>query len=389
MKQRNTSGAHTVLVVLTLLFIAGCGPKPSAAKPMETIYYPPAPDPPRLQFLLQITELDPNPVGSGSGFADFIVGAKIAKGEEIRTPYGVAARDGKLYVCDMAISNVYILDIANNKFSLLGKRGVFKKPVNISIAPDGTKYVCDTSLGKIAIFDAQDRFVRFIGDPAKCRPIDVALCQGELVVADIKDNEVEAWSKDGTFLRKIASFGGGVTQLRMPTNVTVGPKGRIFVSETMKGIIKIYSIKGQFLGTVGAQGDRPGFFARPKGLAIDPKGILYVADSQWEIVQIFDPEGRLLMTFGGAKPGPDGMGMPSGVAIDRTSLPAFEKYIDKDFRAEYLVFVSNQYGPNKIGVYAFGKSKTADYTIRRPPTATKPSTQPATTQPAVAPGTTR
>lgn len=380
MKERNTAGVCTVLVVLALVFIAGCGPKVQAPKPMETIYYPPAPDPPRLQFLLQITELDPNPTESGSGFADFIVGAKVEKGEEIRTPYGVAARDGKLYICDLAISNIYILDIANNKFSLMGKRGVFKKPVNITIAPDGTKYICDTGLNKVAIFDAQDRFVRFIGDPAKCRPIDLALCKGELIVADIMDNEVEAWSKDGKFLRKIASFGGGVAQLRMPTNVAVGPKGRIFVSETMKGIIKIYNIKGQYVGAVGAQGDRPGFFARPKGLAIDPKGILYVADSQWEVVQVFDPDGRLLMTFGGAKPGSDGMGLPAGVAIDRTSLPAFEKYIDKDFQAEYLLFVTNQYGPNKIGVYAFGKSRTADYTVKKPLTATrpKPATQPAT-----------
>ena len=387
MKQRNTAGVCAVLMVLALVLLVGCE-KPPPPKPMETIYYPKAPSPPRLQFLLQITELAPNPTESGSAFADFIVGGKIEKGEKIRSPYGVAARDGKVYVCDLAVANIYIIDKVNNKFSLMGKPGVLKKPVNITIAPDGTKYVADTVLGKVAIFDAQDQFVRYIGDPTSCSPIDVAICQGELVVADIKGNEVEAWSKDGKFLRKIASNGKGVAQVEMPTNLEVGPKGRIFVSETLKGIIKIYNIKGQYLGAVGAQGDRPGYFARPKGLAIDPNEILYVADAQWEVIQIFDPEGRLLMVFGGVQAGPDGMGMPTGVAIDRTSLPAFQKYIDKDFQAEYLLFVANQYGPNKIGVYAFGKSKTADYTIRKPLTATRPApaTQPAT-QPAGPSGT--
>ena len=313
---------------------------------------------------------------------------KAVKGASIRSPYGIAARDGKLYVCDLAISNVYIIDIANDKFSLMGKRGLFTKPVNITIAPDGTKYVADTGLGKVVVFDAQDQFVRSIGDPTSCSPIDVALCRGELIVADIRDNEVEAWSTDGKFRRKIATHGKGIVQVQMPTNLEVGPKGNIYVSETTGGIIKKYNIKGQYTGAIGAPGDRAGFFARPKGIAIDPNGIIYVADAQWEVIQIFAPEGRLLMAFGGAKPGPDGMGMPAGVAIDRTSLPAFQKYIEKDFQAEYLLFVANQYGPNKICIYAFGKSKTADYTIRRPLTATQPRplTQPAT-QPAVSPGT--
>ena len=389
MKQRKMSVICAVLVVLALVFVAGCGPKspPVVAKPRATIYYPEAPDPPRLQFLHAFTDLDANPRESGSSFTDFIVGAKISRGADIKSPYGIAARDGKLYICDLGVANIYILDIAKNKFSLMGKPGVFGKPVNITITPDGTKYVSDTGLGKVVVFDAQDRFVRLIGDPTTCTPIDVAPCQGELIVADIKDNEVEAWSTDGKFRRKIASSGKRVDQLYMPTNLAVGPKGRIFVSETTKGVIKVYNIKGQYLGDVGAPGDRPGFFARPKGIAIDPNGILYVADAQWEIIQLFDPEGRILMAFGGAKPGLDGMGMPSGIAIDRTSLPAFEKYMDKNFQAEYLLFVSNQFGPNKIGVYAFGKSKTADYSMKpttRPSTqpSTQPSTRPAATQPA-------
>ena len=401
MKQRNTVIAGTVLVVLALVLIAGCGKKPPpVAKPRETIFYPKAPAPPRLQFLTQITELDPQAPEPNSAFSDFVVGKmKVEKGPSIRSPYGVAARDGKVYVCDLEIRNIHIIDIANNKFSLMCKRGLLKKPVNITIAPDGTKYVCDTDLDKMAVFDAQDQFVRFIGNPATCSPIDVALCQGELIVADIKDNEVEAWSTDGKFRRKIASSGAGPAQLEMPTNLEVGPDGRIFVSETAVGIIKIYNIKGQYIGAVGAPGDRAGFFARPKGIAIDPNGIIYVADAQWEVVQIFEPQGRLLLAFGGPQPGPAGMGMPAGIAIDRTSLPAFQKYIDKDFQAEYLLFVANQFGPNKIGVYAFGKSKTIKYkpvkltTPTRPEPATQPGVPPVgepgvqpTTQPTTRPG---
>jgi hypothetical protein len=100
---------------------------------------------------------------------------------------------------------------------------------------------------------------------------------------------------------------------------------------------------------------------------------VFVADAQWEVVQVFSPGGQLLMFFGGVSDKPDGMGMPAGIAIDRTSLAAFSHLVDEDFEAEYLLFVSNEFGKNKIGVYAFGKSRTADYS----PTKRSPTTRPS------------
>ena len=99
------------------------------------------------------------------------------------------------------------------------------------------------------------------------------------------------------------------------------------------------------------------------------------------MVQAFDPEGNLLLFFGGANPEPHGLGMPAGVTIDRSTLPAFRKYLAKDFEPKYLFFVANQFGKNKIGVYAFGRSSTADYPPTTRPATTRPATQPATTRP--------
>jgi hypothetical protein len=67
------------------------------------------------------------------------------------------------------------------------------------------------------------------------------------------------------------------------------------------------------------------------------------------------------------------------VVISYDIAEPFRKYIAPNFEAEYLIFVTNQLGPNKVSIYAFGKGPAL--------AATQPATQPksATTQPATQP----
>ncbi len=374
MRIRQTAFLPLVVLSAILMPTAGCSKQ---VGPGPTVFYPPAPDPPRLQFLTSFS--DPSQWGGSkrSSFYDFVVGADKEKVGAIRGPYGLAARDGKLYVCDLGAHCVHVIDILNKSYSLLGKPGQIKNPVNITLAADGTKYVCDTQQGRVLVYDAADQLVKTIGDPRTCVPSDIAELGEELIVTDVAGGELEVWSRDGKFLRHMATRGKEPGQLSMPTNLEIGPGNRIFVSDTMGSIINVYSKTGNYIGSVGMPGDRPGYFARPKGIAIDDTGRIYVADAQWEIVQTFAPTGKLLLFFGGASDTPSGMGMPAGLVIDRSMMPAFQKYVDEDFEAEYLLFVANQFGKHKIGVYAFGKSKTADYSNPTPRPAASAATQPA------------
>ncbi len=372
--RRAISASLRAIAPLVLILILGCDVPP--AMPTEAIFYPPPPDLPRIQFLMSFSDLSQWSRNTSS-FADFVVGSSVAASGEIKAPYGVAMRDGKLYICDIGLGKVHVVDLVNKGFTQLGSPGQISKPVNITIAPDGTKYVCDTMARRVAVFDADDNFVRYLGNSSTCNPIDLAISGDEFIVADVADSEVEAWSRDGTFLRIIAEKGTGPGQLRMPTNLDVASDGRIFVTDTVASTINIYTPEGAFTGFIGAPGDRPGFFARPKGIAITPNDNIYIADAQWETVQLFEPEGRLLMYFGGAALGPEGMGMPAGLAVDDTSIDVFSSYIQEDFEVKYLLVVANQFGNNKIGIYAFGESTTATYEPIEFRTATQPTREDA------------
>ncbi|MCY2926686.1 MAG: 6-bladed beta-propeller [Planctomycetota bacterium] len=374
MKRRTMSIGLASLALLAAI-AAGCN-EPGQQKGSSVVFYPPAPDLPRLQFLTSFDNVSAWATRQSS-LAEFVVGTanKNNKQGQIYSPYGIAAYGGKIYICDLGPQVVHVVDVVNKKYAPLGAPGQLDMPVNITIAPDGTKYICDTGRKQVAVYDANDQFVRYLGDPKTCVPIALAIYKDELIVIDVADCQIEIWSKDGKVLKTFAGKGEEPGKLQGPTNVVVAPDGRIYVSDTMGSNIYIFNHEGGLMGTIGTPGDTPGCFARPKGMVIDPNGIL---DAQWEKIQVFTLEGQLLLFFGEGGPLPECLGMPRGLAVDTSTIPAFAQYVDKDFQPEYLLFVANQYGKGKrIGVYAYGKSRLGDYS--------KPVTRPASTQPAPVP----
>ncbi len=372
------------LVVILLGMAAGCAPTLAPVRG-NPVFYPPPPDVPRLQFLTSFSNLDAWKGQTQTSFTDFVVGGKKNEQKKIISPYGLAVWNARLYICDLGKHCVYFVDFANKTSGTLGTPELIDTPVNIAIDADGTKYVCDTQKRMVAIFDAQDRFVRSLGDSARCTPICLAIRGDELFVADIAGSKVEVWNKAGKLLRTISSKGEEPGQLNMPTNLAISPASILYISNTGSSTVERFDADGRYLKPLGLPGDRPGNFARPKGIVIDPKGIVYVADTQWDVVQIFSPEGQLLLYFGGRSQGPENMVTPTGLAIDASSLPYFRQYVSKDFEAEYLLFVANEFGKDKISVLAFGNTEKAKIAATRPRPATRPSTEPST-EPSTGPG---
>jgi sugar lactone lactonase YvrE len=354
------------LLAVCAAAMTGCaGPQALAPITPSVFYPPPGHGVTRLQLLAAFSDagaLAPR----RSSFSDFVLGTDRAGQAEIRQPYGLAAKDGKLYICDIGLHNVHVIDIVNRRYHLLGERGQFVNPVNVTIDADGTKYVCDEGTRRVAVFDAQDKFVRFIGDPKRCRPVDLAIRGEELFVADPEAARIEVWSRDGTLLRQFGSKGEETDQLYRPTNLAFSPEGHLLVSDNELQCVKEFDGSGHFIRQIGEPGDRPGEFARPKGIAIDPSGYVYVADAQWDIIQVFNAQGRLLLFFPGSRSEPHALRGPTGLAIDATSLDAFRGLVDKDFRPQYLLLLANEFGNPKVLVYAFG-----DYTgqAETPPVA--------------------
>jgi len=341
--------------LLGALLAAGCaaGPKP----PTTTMFYPKLPETPRLQYLTTINNEQDIGAKSG-GFKDFVVGDTTGPISLVR-PWDVAHEKGKLYVLDRGLGQVVIVDLVNHRFDFFdpGVAEVLSDPFGIFVAGDGVKYVADRERGQVLVFDQQNRFQRSYDGDGEMAPLDVVVRGDRVYVCDVHGQGVTLLDKEsGTSLGWIGREGKREASLYWPTHLAISLEGTLIVSDLQAFHVQVYDATGEYLRTIGEQGDYPGAMPRPKGVAVDREGHLYVVDAAFELVQIFDTEsGQVLMPFSRTGMGPGESWLPAGVHVDYENLEYFQQYVDRDFRARYLVYVTNQAGPNKLNVYAFGE----------------------------------
>jgi len=357
----NKKGTLILVIFLTsiLLVFTDCSRRITKLdKSREMIFYPAPPDTARIQFLTGITN-STQITGKQTSFAKFLFGETPAK--EIVKPYGIAIHGSKIYICDTGLGLIIIIDLDKNSFDYFIPKGLgqLMLPLNCAVDNEGNLYVADGNRKQVVIFDELGNYLDAIGEPDKFKPTDVYVWDSKIWIANSKENKVIVYNK--ATREMLYSFPdakvGDASFLYTPTNIFVTDEA-IYVSDIGDSKIKKYTHEGELISSIGSYGKNIGQFVRPKGIALDHKSNLYVVDAGFENVQLFDKDGKLLMFFGGSYEGPGDMWLPAKVTIDYDNLKYFQKYVDPKFKLEYLIFVVNQYGPDKIGVYGFVKPKT-------------------------------
>jgi len=341
--------------LLAAILAVGCESNPrNTGRP---VFFPAPPAEPRVQFLTWANGAEDVEPSKGK-FQEFILGEEPRIQRMIDKPYGLAARDGVVYVCDTKGLSLCKLDFANKKYSVIGVRGPgrLRKPINLVMDELGFKFVVDPVREEVVVFGPDDNYVRAFEVPKPCRPVDIAQFGDELYVLDNDETPqiVVMDRSSGAVKRTFGSAGGDPGQFNIPNSLAIDPEGFLYVSDTHNWRIQKLTGEGQSVWVRGTAGYMLGQFGRPRGVRVGPDGILYVVDGATELVQMFNAEGRTLMRFGGPGETPGSMVLPSTLAIDATSIPYFKQYIHKDFTVDYLLFVANQYGSRLINVYAFG-----------------------------------
>jgi DNA-binding beta-propeller fold protein YncE len=345
------------VLALALALAGGCTTAKKA--PKTYTFFPPAPDEPHVQFLTAFSS--DAELGRSPSFADFITGRPSGPGSLVK-PYGLALKDGKLYICDTMTGNIQVMDLAKRRARNFAPRGEgrLSTPINISFDTDGTRYVTDTGRNQVLIYSKDDAYLGAIGVRDEMKPTDVLITPDRLYVTDLKGHSVRVYGKADrkllfTIPRDPKDQKG---RLFSPVNLAWDKHGRLWVSDLGAFAVQVYDLEGKYVRTIGQQGVAPGLFARPKGVAVDHEGRAYVVDASTQVVQLFDPEGRLLMYFGQAGSSTEGeLNLPAAVKVDYDNVGLFQKWAAPGFRIEYLILVTSQFGDRKINVYGFGARK--------------------------------
>lgn len=314
------------------MLLAGCvatAPQQPAAKAPAIPVYPPAPEVPRMYWERTL-------YGSGdvvdddkSGALRRMVTGEVRTGEGMAKPYGVAVRNGKVYVGDTQARAVLVFDLNGRKFSRIGTSnpGQIGMPFGLDVDAAGNVYVVDGTLKRVFVYDAEGKYLRTLGQDIKwSRPSGVAVDsqRRRIYVVDgggvaSEDHRIHVLDlENGRKLFDIGKRGDGNGEFNLPRDAVVGADGLLYVVDAGNFRVQVFDGDGKFVRTFGAIGRQSGQFSRPKEIAADRHGNIYVADSAFGNFQIFDKDGRLLLDVGSRGEFDDRAKfmLPSGVAVD-------------------------------------------------------------------------
>ncbi|WP_298035972.1 hypothetical protein [uncultured Desulfuromonas sp.] len=359
-----------LLTVLTLAaLISGCAPAKSTQQ-RKAIFFPPAPDPPRIEFLTGFAKSS-DIEEKKSALSLLSLGSDQQGPEVIRTltkPYGIAAYQSRIYVADTITGHLSVIDLEQKTFRHLpGNEGPgrLQKPVNLAVDDEGNLYVADTKRLEVLIYDAAGDYVASVGRMLDIKPVDVAVDKDFLYILDLSHSDIKVLDRK-TF-KHLDTIGRNsenpAENLSLPTNMAIDDNGVLYVANvTSSKVIKL-DRDGHFLGSFGKRGTGLGQFGRPRGISVDSAGRLFAIDVEHQNAQIFDTNGRLLMFFGEpASKLPTGtMNIPADIFVHREALDFYQQFASPGFTLEEVILVTNQVGNEKVAIYGLGRMEGVDY----------------------------
>lgn len=355
--------------LLSVLLLSGCASDQTCRYiPKEPVFFPPAPDEPRIQYLTGINSTDDiGEVKKQSALSLVVTGKEqpdILK--KLGKAFGIVAYKGKLYIAEGLTRRISIIDPISGTIEtpagLNIPKGALSYPVNITLDDDGNLYVADTARREIVVYDPAGNFKTSFGsgiDP-KSKITDVKIYKGKLFALDLGTNRVRVL--DRTTGEQQAEFGPSdkpEQALRLPGNFAIDPDGNLYITNIGSNKVIKLDQDGNFLGSFGGIGDQLGQFSKPKGIALDQAKRIYVVDGGSNVVQLFDDQFRLLTFFGWPGLPFGSLNGPAGIAISTDNIAHFQKFAAPGFKLEALIYVVSQFGQEfcipRISVYGLGQ----------------------------------
>ncbi len=235
-----------------------------------------------------------------------------------------------------ADGSAYVSDVGNFRIDVFASDGTFVRAFGEDVNPGGGD-VCTTASGCQEGLDGE-------GAGAMNEPQGLAFGpEGNLFVADKKNNRIDVFSPDGAFLRafgKDVNTGPGdpdvcttecepgdstgvAGAMDGPTGITADA-GALYVSDYGNGRIDVFAPDGTFLRAFGKDvntgpgdpdvctteckgaevGGSAGMMRLPRAVAVAPGNQIMVADTENQRIDIFSTAGVFIRAFGkDVKPG--------------------------------------------------------------------------------------
>jgi len=183
------------------------------------------------------------------------------------------------------------------------------------------------------------------------KPWGVAVNErNEIVVTEVGNSRIQAFSSDGTYLRSFGREGDKQGEFNFPTGIAFDIKsGNILVVDHR---VQLFSEQGEYLNQFGDKGKLDHQLMRPHGLSVDCDGHIIIADSGNKLVKIFSQSGQLLQKIG-----------RNGSFAFPIHCVQYDKYLIVSDYNEHCIKVHDRDGNF---LYEFGKKGQGDRECNKP-----------------------
>jgi sugar lactone lactonase YvrE len=163
--------------------------------------------------------------------------------------------------------------------------------------------------------------------PTLSKPRALAIdANGNLVIADSKNNRLWVQKMNGEVLKKVGKAGTGEGLFREPCGVAVGKDGSVYVADTfftlaengglpwgrVQKFSKDYKFKAVFAKPESGSSDLFG----PRAIGVDPSGNVWLSDTGNHRLVKYDADGKFIAAYGKRGKGKAEFVEPFGLAFD-------------------------------------------------------------------------
>jgi sugar lactone lactonase YvrE len=236
---------------------------------------------------------------------------RTGPGDDMNQPADVALNSkGNIYITDALNYRVNCHDGTGKYLFSFGEMtdpsdkgnppsGTFSYPFSLFIDKDDNVYVTDVRNNDIQVFSEDGKFIRRITVAAgvgqeEFRPNCIyVLDDGRIVSTDAGNHRFVIIDQNGNVLLEKGSRGAGNDQFIFPDGLTVTEDGIICIVDVINCRIQQFDLDGNFIRNFGEAGQTVGTFGRPKAITIGEDGKLWISDALANAVQVFTVEGEI------------------------------------------------------------------------------------------------
>lgn len=218
-------------------------------------------------------------------------------------PYGIAFRDGKLYVGQMTKGNVVVFDKDGNPLDVIGKKGrapgELNNPSGLDVDGLGNIYVADSQHAKVVVYGPDGKLVREL--PVRYPLVPRIVDDRKLFLTTFDSIKVYSLP-DFKELSSWGQRGRGEADFDFPNGIVVQDGGaKVYVSDGNNMRLKLLDENGEKIWIVGkppkGMDDQDRLFGLPGGMAL-AGDVLYIADPLGGSIHLYRTDGTKIGEVG-------------------------------------------------------------------------------------------